>query len=34
VRLDDPRLEDLTVEILGFYNVQPDDSMKGRPVLD
>jgi predicted AlkP superfamily phosphohydrolase/phosphomutase len=34
VRLDDPRLEDLTVEILGFYNVQPDESMKGRPVLD
>jgi predicted AlkP superfamily phosphohydrolase/phosphomutase len=34
VRIDDPRLEDLTVEILGFYDVQPDDSMKGRPVLD
>jgi predicted AlkP superfamily phosphohydrolase/phosphomutase len=34
VLLDDPRLEDLTVEILGFYDVQPDESMRGRPVLD
>jgi hypothetical protein len=34
VRLESPRLEDLTVEILSFYDVQPDESMKGRPVLD
>ncbi len=34
VRLDDPNLKDLTVEILRYYNVQPDESMKGRPVLD
>jgi predicted AlkP superfamily phosphohydrolase/phosphomutase len=34
VRLDDPSLKDLTVEILRYYNVQPDESMKGRPVLD
>ena len=31
--LDDPRLEDLTVEILRRYDIQPDDSMKGRPML-
>ena len=30
----EPRLEDLTVEILRKYDIQPDDSMIGRPVFD
>jgi len=34
VALEDPRLEDLTVEILGQYDVQPDAAMDGRPVLE
>lgn len=31
--LSDPRLEDLTVEILRRYGIAPDGSMGGRPVL-
>ncbi|MFT5051496.1 MAG: putative AlkP superfamily phosphohydrolase/phosphomutase [Chlamydiales bacterium] len=33
IALDDPRLEDLTVEVLGQYNIKPDAQMNGRPVL-
>lgn len=33
IGLADPRLEDLTVELLGQYNVKPDPEMDGRPVL-
>ena len=32
--LDDPRLEDLTVEILRQYDIQPDPGMDGRPVFE
>ncbi len=31
---DDPRLEDMPVEILRQYGIQPDESMIGHPVLD
>ncbi len=34
VRVSDPRLEDLTVEILRFYDLQPGDGMLGRRVFD
>ena len=33
IALADPRLEDLTVEILRQYGVQPDPEMDGRPVF-
>jgi predicted AlkP superfamily phosphohydrolase/phosphomutase len=32
--LSDPALEDLTVEILRQYDIQPDAEMDGRPVFD
>ena len=31
--IDDPRLEDLTVEILRTYGIDPDEAMIGRRVL-
>jgi len=33
IALEDPRLEDLTVEVLGQYDIKPDAEMNGRPVL-
>ena len=33
VELADPRLEDLTAEILKRYDVRPSPGMVGRPVL-
>lgn len=33
IALSDPRLEDLTVEILTTYGIEPEKAMTGRPVL-
>jgi len=33
VRIEDPRLEDLTTTILDLYGVAPAEGMVGRPIL-
>jgi hypothetical protein len=34
VRAGEHQLEDLTVEVLNYYGINPDADMKGHPVLE